>query len=73
MPRLVGHAVVILAAAAIGIYGLNRYQRILGEAERLGAQATCGACGTYARFRLITESKVRCSKCNKEWRLLDPG
>ena len=43
--------------------GLVRYQRILSEAEHLGEQATCGACGAYARFRLISTSDVRCRRC----------
>ena len=48
-----------------------RYQRILVEAERLGEQATCGGCGAYARFRLISASEVRCRKCQHVWRLID--
>lgn len=71
--RLLAYVVVILAAAVIGIYGLVRYQRILSEAERLGEHATCGGCGAYARFRLISPSQVRCRKCNHEWRLIDTG
>ena len=57
-------------AAAIGIYGLVRYQKILVEAEQLGEQATCGGCGAYARFQLISQSEVRCRKCDHEWRLI---
>jgi hypothetical protein len=71
--RLLAYVVVIVAAAAIGIYGLMRYQKILSEAERLGEHATCGGCGAYARFRLISPSQVRCRKCNHEWCLIDPG
>ena len=69
--RLVLYVIVAMAAAAIGIYGLVRYQRILGEAERLGEHATCGGCGAYARFRLVSASDVRCRKCDHEWRLID--
>ena len=69
--RLLAYGLIIVAAAAIGIYGLVRYQKILIEAERLGEQATCGACGAYARFRLISPSHVRCRKCQNEWRLID--
>ena len=71
--RLVAYAVIILAAGAIGIYGLVRYQQLLAEAERLGEHATCGACGAYARFQLISPSQVRCRKCDNEWRLIEPG
>ena len=69
--RLLAYAAVVLAAAAIGIYGMRRYQQILSEAERLGEHATCGACGAYARFRMISASQVRCRKCSHEWRLIE--
>ena len=71
--RLLLYVVLIAAAAAIGIYGLLRYQKILTEAERLGEHATCRACGAYARFKLISASQVRCRKCDNEWRLIDTG
>ena len=73
MARLLLYVVVVAAAAAIGIYGLVRYQKILVEAEQLGEHATCGACGAYARFRLISQSQVRCRKCDNEWCLIPPG
>jgi hypothetical protein len=69
--RLLVYVTVVLAAAAIGIYGMIRYQKILAEAERLGEHATCRACGAYARFKLISPSQVRCRKCDNEWRLID--
>jgi len=69
--RLLLYVIVVTTAAAIGIYGLVRYQKILVEAERLGEHATCGACGTYARFKLISPSQVCCRKCGNEWRLID--
>jgi hypothetical protein len=71
--RLLVYVTVVLAAVAIGIYGLVRYQKILAEAERLGEHATCGACGAYARFKLISPSQVRCRKCDNEWCLIDTG
>ena len=71
--RLLAYVIVIAAAAAIGIYGLVRYQQILSEAEQLGEHATCRACGAYARFRLISPSQVRCRKCNNEWCLIQPA
>ncbi len=72
VPKLLFNVTIIGAAIAIGIYGLVRYQKILVEAEQLGAHATCGACGAYARFRLISQSEVRCRKCDHEWRLIHP-
>ena len=70
--RLLFYVAVVLAAGAIGIYGLVRYQQILSEAESIGELATCGACGAYARFKLISPSRVRC-KCDNEWCLIQPG
>ena len=72
-PRLLFYVAIVTAAAAIGMYGLVRYQKILVEAEHLGEHATCGGCGAYARFRLISQSDVRCRKCDHEWRLIQPG
>ena len=69
--RFLAYVGVALAATAIGAYGLVRYQQILAEAEKVGELATCGGCGAYARFRLISASRVRCRKCDNEWRLLD--
>jgi hypothetical protein len=71
--RLIAHVIFIVAAAAIGVYGLSRYQKILCEAEQLGEHATCSACGVYARFRLISPSQVRCRKCDNEWCLIQPA
>jgi len=73
LPRLLAYAAVVAAAAALGIYGLVRYQQILVEAELLGEHATCRACGAYARFQLISPSQVRCRKCANEWRLIQPA
>ncbi len=72
-PRLLFYVTIVAAAGAIGIYGLVRYQKILVEAEEIGAHATCQACGAYARFQLISSSQVRCRKCDNEWRLIHPG
>ena len=68
--RLILYTLFIAGAALIGVYGVVRYQRILIEAERVGEHATCGACGAYARFQLISASDVRCRKCKHEWRLI---
>ena len=69
--RLLAYVTIVVVAAAIAVYGFLRYQKILIEAERIGQHATCGACGAYARFRLISPSQVRCRKCDHEWRLID--
>lgn len=71
--RLLLYGTLVAAAIAIGIYGLVRYQQILTEAETLGEHATCGNCGAYARFQLISPSQVRCRRCGNEWRLIDGG
>ena len=71
--RLLVYVSVVLAAGAIAIYSMLRYQKILVEAERLGEHATCGACGAYARFRLISPVHVRCRKCDNEWCLIQPA
>ena len=68
--RALAYVVIVAAAGAIGIYGFARYQHILEEAERIGEHATCGACGAYARFRMISPSQVRCRKCDHEWCLI---
>ena len=70
--RLLAYVALVLAAGATGIYGMVRYHQILAEAERIGEQATCPACGTYARFKVCSASQVRCKKCAHEWRLIEP-
>lgn len=64
---------VALAALALGIYGFQRYQALLSEAESLGENATCAECGAYARFRLVSSSHAQCRRCNHEWRLIGPA
>ncbi len=71
--RLLLYCAIVAASVAIGVYGVRRYLQILTEAETLGEQATCRACGAYARFRLITASQVRCRKCGNEWELINSG
>ncbi len=70
LARLLAYFVVIAAATLTGAYGFARYQKILAEAERIGAQATCLRCGAYARFKLVSASRVRCRKCENEWQLI---
>jgi len=68
--RALFYSAVVAASLAIGIYGLARYHRILAEADSLGEHATCGSCGAYARFRLVSASDVRCRRCGNVWRLI---
>ena len=70
LARLLAYVTLVAASAAIGVYGMARYQQLLTEAEALGERATCRGCGAYARFRLISPSNVRCRKCEHEWRLI---
>jgi len=69
--RLLAYVGMVFAAGGIGIYGLQRYQRIMVQAESLGEHATCAGCGAYARFKMISAHAVRCRKCAHEWRLID--
>ena len=68
--RFLAYAVLVLAAGAVGIYGMLRYGRILVQAERIGEQATCPGCGAYARFKLVADCLARCRKCEREWQLI---
>ena len=68
--RLVTYVAIVLGAGALAIYGIVRYQQILLEAERIGEHATCPACNTYARFKMISGTGVQCRKCSHEWRLI---
>ena len=69
--RSLANVATALAAIAVGIYALNRYQLILREAMALAERATCGACGAYARFMVVSPSQVRCNGCDHAWRLID--
>jgi hypothetical protein len=71
--RLILYVTVVAASCAIALYGMRRYQDIMTEADMLGEHATCGGCGAYARFRLISPSEVRCRLCHHEWRLIPPA
>jgi hypothetical protein len=69
--RLLVYALLVAASGLVGVYGLVRYQKILIQAERVGEQATCPECGTYARFQLFADCMARCRKCEREWRLIE--
>ncbi len=68
--RLLAYVAIVFGASAIGFYGILRYQKILVEAERIGARATCPGCGVYARFKLVTACAAKCRKCSHEWPLI---
>jgi len=71
LPRLLGYAALVGAALAIGVYAIRRYSQILSEAERIGEHATCGNCGTYARFRLVPPAQAHCRRCGNDWQLYE--
>jgi len=73
LPRLLGYAVLVIAALAIGIYAIRRYGQILSEAEHIGEHATCRGCGAYARFRLVPPAQAHCRRCGNEWTLFETG
>lgn len=61
--------------AAIGLWALRRYLRLLTHAEAVANQADCPSCGTYGRLDVVEadatgeEVHVRCRKCNHGWRI----
>jgi hypothetical protein len=71
--RTVADTIMALAAVGIGAFALDRYQSILREAMELAGRATCGACGAYGRFILVSPSQACCNKCSHTWRLIKDG
>ncbi len=65
--------VAILICAAIGIWALRRYLRLLTHAEFTAHQADCPQCKAYGRFKLESENardgtvQVCCNKCQHRW------
>jgi hypothetical protein len=61
--------------AAIGLWALRRYLRLLTSAEAVANQADCPSCGTYGRLDLVEanatgdEVAVSCRKCSHGWRI----
>jgi hypothetical protein len=49
--RMLG-ALLLLAGLALTLYSWKRYRLLLEIAERLGEQAVCPGCSTYARFQI---------------------
>lgn len=64
-----------LASAAIGVIALRRYLFLLNHAEYVADQAVCRHCEAYAAWDLLGEERagevlrVRCRRCNHEWRI----
>lgn len=64
---------VTFAGGLIAWYALTRYLFMLLRAQRLAERSTCGRCGTYGRYRLISATAdamvVGCRECAHEWRI----
>lgn len=63
-------AALILAAAFVCWFSLQRYMALMLRAWRLAERSTCPLCGAYAAFRVIDESPriaVHCRQCDHEW------
>jgi hypothetical protein len=69
--------VAIAVCAAVGIWALRRYLRLLMHAEVTAHQADCPQCKAYARFKLESENAressvlVCCNKCQHRWTISD--
>jgi len=69
--------VAIGLCAAVGVWAVRRYLRLLMHAEVTANQADCPACKAYARFTLESENagdgsvQVCCSKCQHRWTITD--
>jgi len=69
--------VAIAVCAAVGIWALRRYLRLLMHAEVTAHQADCPQCKAYARFKLESENAressvlVCCTKCQHRWTISD--
>ena len=73
-------ALVAIAAAGGGVcvFSWRRFHHLLSRAEYLAEQATCGHCGTYGRFTVVSSRvfpdapagcsiDVRCRACGNAW------
>lgn len=62
----------VFAAGLICWHALQRYRRLMDEAEYFADRSTCAGCRTYGIFSVVGESprmSVRCRKCGHEWLL----
>lgn len=65
-----GTAGIIFFGGLIAWHGVNRFLRLLSEAEHFAAQSTCASCKRYGAFSVLAESprmSVRCRKCGHQW------
>jgi ABC-type nickel/cobalt efflux system permease component RcnA len=65
-------AVSALLCAAVGLWALRRYLKLLAHAEAIAHQADCPACKAYGRLdctgeRAQEEVQVRCRGCGHRW------
>jgi hypothetical protein len=69
----VANMLYVLLSAAIGAWALRRYLYLLMRAEVIANQAQCEGCGTYGRFKVVSddrgreETEVCCQKCKHQW------
>ncbi|MEO8716838.1 MAG: hypothetical protein ABI423_01320 [Burkholderiales bacterium] len=65
--------VVAFVSGGIAWYTLARYLGMLLRAQHLAERSTCGACGTFGKYRLVGATPnymfVSCRKCAHEWRI----
>ena len=64
-------AASVLSGAAVGVWALRRYLRVLSRAELIANQAACGGCGAYGRFEVehgrSQDMQVCCRACGHRW------
>lgn len=64
---------IVLLCAGLALWAIRRYLYLLMHAEAVADQATCPACGTYGRLRLVDtppahgETPVCCTRCEHRW------
>ncbi len=69
--------IAILVCAAVGVWALRRYLRLLMHAEVTAHQADCPQSKAYGRFKVDSENardssvQVCCSKCQHHWTITD--
>ena len=69
--------IAILVCAAVGVWALRRYLRLLMHAEVTAHQADCPQCKAYGSFAVEAENDaartfdVCCRKCSHKWTISD--
>jgi len=75
---LLALAAIAAAGGGLCVFAWRRFHRLLSRAEYLAEQATCGQCGTYGRFIVVSSREfadapagctidARCRACGREW------